>query len=138
MIGFSTYSPNCQIVYERTWACTADNYRGYGSYDKLDYLIKTGTEKLVADVDHKGVVISPIGLGFRVAREQGLNLIYSDNKHQNREGAYMKACINYLFVYKTRFTNNVSNCGIDPTVAKSIRDIAERVVFEGVEENYEF
>ena len=133
-----TYSPNCQIVYERTWACTADNYRGYGSYDKLDYLIKTGTEKLVADVDHKGVVISPIGLGFRVAREQGLNLIYSDNKHQNREGAYMKACINYLFVYKTRFTNNVSNCGIDPTVAKSIRDIAERVVFEGVEENYEF
>ena len=93
---------------------------------------------MVADVDHKGVVISPIGLGFRVAREQRLNLIYSDNKHQNREGAYMKACINYLFVYKTRFTNNVSNCGIDPTVAKSIRDIAERVVFEGVEENYEF
>lgn len=133
-----TYSPNCQIVYERTWACTADNYRGYGSYDKLDYLIKTGTEKLVADVEHKGIIISPIGLGFRVAREQGLNLIYSDNKHQNREGAYMKACINYLFVYKTRFTSNVSNCGLDAAKAKSIRDIAERVVFEGVEENYEF
>ena len=133
-----TYSPSCQIVYERTWACSDDNYRGYGSYDKLDYLIKTGTEKLVADVDHKGVIISPIGLGFRVAREQSLNLIYSDNKHQNREGAYMKACINYLFVYKTRFTSNVSNCGLDATVAKKIRDIAERVVFEGVEENYEF
>ena len=133
-----SYSPLCQIVYERTWACTADNYRGYGSYDKLDYLLKTGTEKLVADVDHKGVIVSPIGLGFRVAREQGLKLIYSDNKHQNREGAYMKACINYLFVYKTRFTSSVSNCGLDAATAKSIRDIAERVVFEGVEENYQF
>ena len=132
-----SYSPSCQIVYERTWACTADNYRGYGSYDKLDYWIKTGTERLVADVDHKDVIISPIGLGFRVAREQGLNLIYSDNKHQNRQGAYMKACINYLFVYKTRFTSNVSNCGLDAATAKSIRDIAERVVFEGVEENYQ-
>ena len=70
--------------------------------------------------------------------EQGLKLIYSDNKHQNREGAYMKACINYLFVYKTRFTSNVSNCGLDAATAKSIRDIAERVVFEGVEENYQF
>ena len=133
-----TYSPNCQIVYERTWACTADNYRGYGSYDKLDYLLKTGTEKLAADVDHKGVIVSPIGLGFRVGREHNLSLIYSDNKHQNRAGAYMKACINYLFVYKTRFTENVSNCGVDAATAKAIRDIAERVVLEGVDENYNF
>ncbi|MBQ2416713.1 MAG: hypothetical protein II282_00760, partial [Alistipes sp.] len=133
-----TYSPSCQIVYERTWASSTDNYRGYGSYDKLDYLIKTGVEKLVADVDHKGIIISPIGLGFRVAREQNINLIHTDNKHQSREGAYMKACINYLFVYKTRFTANVSNCGLDAAVAKRIRDIAERVVFEGVDENYNF
>ena len=125
-------------MYERTWASSTDNYRGYGSYDKLDYLIKTGVEKLVADVDHKGIIISPIGLGFRVAREQNVNLIHTDNKHQSREGAYMKACINYLFVYKTRFTANVSNCGLDAAVAKRIRDIAERVVFEGVDENYNF
>jgi hypothetical protein len=133
-----TYSPSCQIVYERTWAIPDDNYRGYGSYDKLDYLLKTGTEKMAADVEHKGVIVSPIGLGFRVGREENLKLIFTDNKHQNREGAYMKACINYLFVYKTRFTTNVSNCGVDPTVAKKIRDIAERVVFDGVEENYNF
>ena len=133
-----TYSPSCQIVYERTWAIPDDNYRGYGSYDKLDYLLKMGTEKMAADVEHKGVIVSPIGLGFRVGREENLKLIFTDNKHQNREGAYMKACINYLFVYKTRFTTNVSNCGVDPTVAKKIRDIAERVVFDGVEENYNF
>ena len=133
-----TYSPSCQIVYERTWACPYDNYRGYGSYDKLDYLLKTGIEKLANDVEHKGVIVSPIGLGFRVAREQNINLLHTDNRHQSREGAYMKACINYLFVYQTRFTSDVSDCGVDPTTAKNIRDIAERVIFEGVEENYDF
>ena len=131
-------SPSCQIVYERTWAVSYENYRGYGSYDKLDYLIKKGLEMLQRDLDHKGVLVSPIGLGFRVAREQNINLLFTDNRHQSREGAYMKACINYLFVYKTRFTDNVSNCGIDAVMAKTIRDIAERVVFEGVEEKYDF
>lgn len=131
-------SPACQIVYERTWACPYSNYRGYGSYDKLDYLLKTGIEKLSQDVDHKGIIVSPIGLGFRVARGENINLLYKDERHQSREGAYMKACINYLTIYKTRFTENVSNCGVDATMAKKIRDIAERVVFEGVEENYDF
>ena len=133
-----THSPSCQIVYERTWAVSYDNYRGYGSYDKLDYLTKKGLELLLQDVDHKGVIASPVGLGFRVAREQNINLLFTDNRHQSREGAYMKACINYLTIYKTRFTDNVSNCGVDAAMAKSIRDIAERVVFEGVEENYDF
>lgn len=133
-----THSPACQIVYERTWACPYSNYRGYGSYDKLDYLLKTGIEKLQQDVDHKGIIVSPIGLGFRVARGENINLLFKDDRHQSREGAYMKACINYLTIYKTRFTENVSNCGVDATIAKSIRDIAERVVFEGVEENYDF
>ena len=131
-------SPSCQIVYERTWAVSYENYRGYGSYDKLDYLIKTGLEMLQRDVDHKGIIVSPIGLGFRVAREQKINLLFTDNRHQSRAGAYMKACINYLYIYKTRFSANVSNCGVDAALAKTIRDIAERVVFEGVEEHYEF
>ena len=131
-------SPSCQIVYERTWAVSYENYRGYGSYDKLDYLIKTGLEMLQRDVDHKGIIVSPIGLGFRVAREQKINLLFSDNRHQSRAGAYMKACINYLYIYKTRFSSAVSNCGVEANLAKTIRDIAERVVFEGVEEHYDF
>lgn len=131
------YSPSCQIVYERTWACPYSNYRGYGSYDKLDYLLKTGIEMLQREVDCD-VIVSPIGLGFRVARGENINLLHTDDRHQNRAGAYMKACINYLTVYNSRFTAGVSDCGVEATLAKSIRDIAERVVFEGVEENYNF
>ncbi|MBQ7856752.1 MAG: hypothetical protein IJ348_06545 [Alistipes sp.] len=132
-----TYSPSCQIVYERTWACPYDNYRGYGSYDKLDYLLKKGTEMLQQELS-EDVWVSPIGLGFRLGREQNLELLYTDNRHQSRVGAYMKACINYLFVYKSRFTSAVSDCAVDATVAQKVRDIAERVVFEDVEEVYDF
>lgn len=127
------HSSGCQIVYERTWACPYDNYRGYNSYDKLDCLLKKGQEMLVKAVEEE-VTISPVGLGFQVAREEGINLLHTDNRHQSREGAYIKACINYLFVYNERFTNSVSNCGVDPAIAKKIREIAERVVFDGVAE----
>lgn len=132
-----TYSPSCQIVYERTWACPYENYRGYGSYDKLDYLLKKGSEMLKQELEHN-IIVSPIGLGFRLGREQNLELLFTDNRHQSRIGAYMKACINYLFIYGERFNANVSNCGVDAATAQIVRQIAERVVFEDVEENYDF
>ena len=132
-----TYSPSCQIIYERTWACPYGNYRGYGNYDKLDYLLKTGIELLQQKVDCD-VMVSPVGLGFRVARGENINLLYTDDRHQSRSGAYMKACINYLTLYKSRFTSAVSDCGVEATLAKRIREIAELVVFEGVEEVYNF
>ena len=128
------YSPECQIVYERTWACPYDDYRGYGSYDKLDCLLKKGQDMLTAEVTKKGILVSPVGLGFQVAREEGINLLYTDNRHQSREGAYMKSCINYLLVYGDRFTASVSNCGINAATAEKIRDIAEKVVFGEVAE----
>ena len=122
------YSPNCKIVYERTWACTHNNYRTYGSYERLEYLLEKGSQLIAEQLGD--VVVSPIGHGFRVAREQNINLITSDERHQNRAGAYMKACINYLFIYKSRFTDNVSDCGVESGLAKRIRAIAEQVVFD--------
>ena len=127
------YSHGCQIVYERTWACPYSNYRGYGSYEKLDCLLKKGSEMLQDEVG-ANIWVSPIGLGFRVGREEGLNLLYTDDRHQNRAGAYMKACINYLLIYGERFTSDVSDCAVDAATAAKIREIAERVVFDGVAE----
>ena len=82
------------------------------------------------------IIVSPIGLGFRVGREHNLPLLHTDNRHQSRVGAYMKACINYLFIYQTRFTDSVSDCGVDAKTAARVRQIAEQVVFEGVKEKY--
>lgn len=121
------YSPNCKIVYERTWACPHNNYRTYGSYERLEYLLDKGSQMLAEQLGD--VVVSPIGHGFKIAREQNINLLSSDNRHQNSAGAYMKACINYLFIYKNRFSDKVSDCGIESNLAKQIRAIAEEVVF---------
>ena len=74
------------------------------------------------------VAVSPIGIGFRVAREKNISLLDTDNRHQSSAGAYMKACINYLFIYRTRFSENVSDCGIESNLAKEIRAIAEQIV----------
>lgn len=132
------HSPNCQIVYERTWACPHNNYRTYGSYDKLDYLLKKGTEMLKKELKQDKIIVSPVGLGFRVGREHNLPLLHTDNRHQSRVGAYMKACINYLFIYQTRFTDSVSDCGVDAKTAALVRQIAEQVVFDGVKEKYNY
>ena len=123
------YSPSCQIIYECTWACPYDDYRGYGSYEKLDQMLNKGFELLIPQLA-EDVWVSPIGEGFRIAREQGLDLLYTDDRHQNRAGAYMKACINYLFLYKTPFTDSVSDCGLSAQQAAKIRAIATQVVFE--------
>ena len=135
-----SYSPSCNIIFERAWGCPKDNYRGYGSYDRLDYLTKTGAEMIKEEMAAKGmyVTISPIGLGFREGRSQGLSLLHTDNHHQNRTGAYLKSCINYLLLYGKRFSSNVSNCGVDAATAAIVRQIAERVIFEGIEEVYDF
>lgn len=122
------YSPNCKIIYEQTWACPKNNYRGYGSYERLDYLLEQGSQLLRQDLNN-AVEISPIGVGFKLGREQGLQMLHTDNHHQSRVGAYMKACINYLLIYKTRFTESVSDCGVEAYTAQKVRAIAEQVVF---------
>ena len=121
-----SYSPNCKIIYERTWACPYNNYRTYGSYERLEYLLDKGSQMIADSLG--GVAVSPIGIGFQVAREQNIALLDTDNRHQSSAGAYMKACINYLFIYKSRFSDRVSDCGIESGLAKQIRAIAEQVV----------
>ena len=122
------YSPACQIVYEHTWACPYGDYRGYGSYERLDSLLERGSKMVAEELAEYNIIVSPIGKGFKIGREQNLNLLHTDKRHQSREGAYMKACINYLLIYKQPFTAEVSNCGVKAETAKIIREIAERVV----------
>ena len=122
------HSPSCQIVYEHTWGCPYGNYRGYGSYERLEHLLESGAQIIASELADYNIIVSPIGKGFTIGRNKGLTLLHTDNRHQSREGAYMKACINYLTVYRTPFTESVSDCGVKPETAKIIRQIAEQVV----------
>ena len=132
------YSPLCKIMYEREWSYPKEDYRGYGSYDKYDYMLMKGAQMLTEQLKEYNVTFSPIGLGFRVARGEGISLLHTDNHHPNRAGAYLKSCINYLMIYGKPFSSTVSSCGVDATLAAKLRQIAQRVVLEGVDESYDF
>lgn len=121
------HSPSCRIIYEHTWACPYQNYRGYGSYDQLDKLLYEGAYML-ANAAGNVWGVSPIGEGFRQGRQANLPLLFRDNRHQSREGAYMKACINYLYLFGEQFDERVADCGVNPQIAATIRRIATEVV----------
>lgn len=119
-------SPSCRVLLENTWSYKTSNYGGFGSYEAFDNALSSGCK---AVAEKAGCEMSPINAAFAKAREQGFTLEISDNKHQNEYGAYLKACVNYLIIYKERFTSTVSDCNLAPKAAETLRGIAEETVF---------
>lgn len=122
-------SPECKVVLENTWAFTASNYGGFGSYESFAEALTKGCEMISSE---SGCVMSPICSAFAVARRQGIGLTISDNKHQSQYGAYLKACVNYLVLFGGKFTETVSDCNLPPAVAAYLRSVAEETVL-GIE-----
>ena len=121
------YSPGIQPIIENTWAFLgSSNYEGYGSFDKFDKALQDGSVLVCARAN---TWESPVGIAFQKAREAGItDLYHTDNKHPNRNGAYLKACVNYLMLYGTPFDSNVPSLLVDGATAKKLREIAESVV----------
>lgn len=120
------YSPGVRLVLESTWAYSYQDYKGFGSFEAFDDANIKGTTYLCDKLD---AWLSPIGLAFKKARESGFtDLYHTDNHHPNRNGAYLKSCVNYLLLYGERFDANVSDCTLDAKTAARLRSIAEEVV----------
>lgn len=119
------YSPKCRLILERTWASPKENWRGYGSAEAFDGALQRGSEILAPAM---GAELSPIGNAFILAREEGLDIYWTDNFHQNITGAYLKACVNYLVLFGEPFKGEVSSYCLDPSVAAKCREIAEKTV----------
>ena len=129
-------SPDATIILEHTWAHpNKDNlYRGYGDYNNFaDYLLNGALAlyNMSPEVDW----LSPIGVAFRKANDEGYSLLHTDYFHQNRNGSYLKSCVNYLMIYGEPFGDNPADCGVDAAIAKRFREIAEEVVL-GNESKY--
>ena len=76
--------------------------------------------------------LSPIGDAFNLAMEiwpEG-KLLGPDNHHQSLEGAYLKACVNYLLITGKPFSGSPACCGVNPEVAAFLRAVAQRVVLD--------
>lgn len=127
---FKEKSPDAKVILEATWSypMTDNSFAGYNSYEEFDRLLQTGTDAIAAKSPAVDMV-SPIGKAFAAAREQGINMYRtSDKKHQSREGAYLKSCVNYLMIFGEPFSGEVENCGVSDAVAAKLRAIAEAAV----------
>ena len=96
--------------------------------ENFDRLLREGSRAVVEKTE--GIdEMSPVGMAFEKARAAGFTLYSKDNKHQNRLGSYLKACVNYLFLYSEPFDESLDlSCGIDCATAKTLREIASAVV----------
>ncbi|MDE7407187.1 MAG: hypothetical protein K2M76_02100 [Muribaculaceae bacterium] len=125
---FRAKSPKARIILENTWIFPRGNWSGYGSPEKFSEQLQKGAQMLAAeckDIDR----ISPIRVAFDMAYAEGIDGLWvDDKKHQGLNGAYLKACVNYLMLYGGSFNKNVPDCGIDPDTAAALRRIAAKAV----------
>ena len=63
-----------------------------------------------------------------LAARPDLKLLGPDDHHQSIEGAYLKACVNYLLIVGKPFSGEPDCCGVDPEVAAFLRSVAEKTV----------
>lgn len=119
------YSPSCRVILERTWPWPRHDWEGYGSAEAFLADLEKGSSQLAAAA---GVEVSPIANAFVEGYNSGLKLYYGDKFHQNRTGAYLKACVNYLFLFGEPFLEGVSDYGLPPETARTCREIASKIV----------
>lgn len=127
-------SGSCQVILEQTWTFSASSYGGFTDFATFESYNAAGARAMA---EAAGTWVSPIGVAFRTVREgaSGINLYHTDNKHQSVYGAYLKACVNYLVLYGTAFGSAPADCGIEPSKAAYLRQVAEQVVL-GHENEY--
>ena len=128
--NFKAKSPSATIFLENTWPFYKNEgdgvWMGAGNIQAAEAAMLSGCKEIA---EYAGTSVSPIGVAFRTAYEEGItSLWYTDNKHPNRNGSYLKTCVNYLCIYGTRFDSNAADCGVDHELAVRLRDVAERVV----------
>lgn len=119
-------SSDCRIIIDRTWAYPGLDCGGFGDYDTFDRLLAKGTE-LMAEAACAD--IAPVGEAFSLCRTMypEIGLYFPDEKHPSAEGAYLKACVEYLLLFGKRFSPDAPDCGIPCAIA--LRSVAEAAVF---------
>lgn len=120
-------SPSCKVILEETWTFSSASYGGFTDFPTFETYNDAGAKAMAKAA---GTWVSPIGPAFKQVREggSGINLYYSDSKHQSEYGAYLKACVNYLVLFGERFGADPADCGLNPDKAAYLRSVAEQIV----------
>lgn len=120
------FSPKAKIFFEATWANPISSI-GFSSFEEFDQHMWKGTSKMAKKC---GGTVSPIGKAFALVRSRHpeINLLFADRHHQSKEGAYLKACVNYLMIYGGDFSEATSTCSLPKEVAKKLQTAAKEIV----------
>lgn len=123
------FSPDAKILLEQTWAFSKDDFGGFGSFENFDVCSTIGVRRLSKAARAE---ISPIAQAFAIVREERPDIdIYStDYHHPAAYGAYLKACVNYLCIFKEPFSSEKANFALDSDTCAYLRSVAQRVVFQ--------
>ena len=78
-------SPSCKVILEETWTFSSASYGGFTDFPTFETYNDAGAKAMAKAA---GTWVSPIGPAFRQVREggSGINLYYSDSKHQSEYG----------------------------------------------------
>ena len=129
-------APSAKVVLESVWSYpykTTGRYLGFGSFEKFDEM-QWKDSCAIAEADPNVDLVSPIGKAFALARtgygfDSAYNwLLYTDNYHPHRYGAYLKACVNYLLLFGEPFGPHPADCDVPPEIAARLRAAAEKIV----------
>ena len=121
------YSPHATIFMEQTWSYSGRNYGTFGSFEEFDNQLRKGTQLMAKATK---TLVSPIGDAFIIVRSERPDIVLykDDNKHQNEYGSYLKACVNYLLIFRQPFSQNTDCCELDAAKCKYLQEVAQRVV----------
>lgn len=125
------FSPKTRILLEQTWAFSQEYFGGFGGYDYFDKCSTEGAAELAEVADAS---VSPIAKAFAVVRaehpEYYGHLYSTDDHHPAAYGAYLKACCNYLMIFRTPFTSDRATFGLDPQICNYLKDVAQRICLD--------
>ena len=122
-----SHSPGCRIIMDRTWSYPGLDCGGFGDYDVFDRLLAEGTGLMALAA---GTETAPVGEAFSLCRDMypETGLYFPDEKHPSAEGAYLKACVEYLTIFGDNICPETPDFGIPAAEAATLRSIAKRAV----------
>ena len=120
------HSPRARLWFEQTWSYPGKDNGGFASLSEFDRLLSAGTRRMASATKAS---VSPIGKAFAICRSErpDIPMYASDDKHQSEYGAYLKACVNYLLMFREPFGSGVQDCSLDPDKTAYLRRVASRV-----------
>lgn len=145
------HAPEAEIVVHETWAYRGDRIRFMNWKLTEDELYAAVASTYRTFADRHGLRVIPGGTAFQLARQtpawgdytptnkitqapaQGRTLYDDGGYHANRNGSYLLGCVWYEFFFRkdVRASDYVPE-GVSPEDAARLREIAHRVVTEGV------